>query len=73
MTIALILGGIVIVGGLFYTLRVGKAVEVRNSELDGEIHNTIRKNWISLNPVFLAYIIALGAILVYIAYLAVTR
>ncbi|ETI70493.1 hypothetical protein [Neobacillus vireti] len=73
MTIALILGGIVIVGGLFYTLKIGKAVNVRNSELDEEIHSTIRKNWISLNPVFLAYIIAIGAILVYIAYLAVTR
>ncbi|WP_066064343.1 hypothetical protein [Neobacillus soli] len=72
MTIALILVGIVIVGGLFYTLRVGKAVDVRNSELDGEIHRTIRKNWITLNPVFLAYIIAIGAMLVYIAYLAVS-
>lgn len=66
----LIVIGAIMVGGLLYTFRVGRAVDVSKSEFDEEVHPVIKKNWVSLNPVFLAYIIGIGAVLIYVAYLA---
>ncbi|MCM3567263.1 hypothetical protein [Neobacillus mesonae] len=68
MMIASILIGILLVASLVYTFRAGRAVDVRNSEVDKEISGTIKKNWVSLNPIFLAYIIGIGAMLLYIVY-----
>lgn len=73
MTFWFVIIGIILVGSLLYTFRVGRAVDVSKSEIDEEIHPTIRKNWVTLNPVFLAYIIGFGALLLFIAYLAYFR
>lgn len=63
---------IIMIVGLLVTFRVGKAVSTSNSEYDEEIHDSVRKHPVLLNPVFLAYIIVIGAVLVYIAYLVFT-
>jgi len=63
---------LIIIIGLIVTFRTGKAISAKNSEYDYEIHENIRRHPMLLNPVFLTYIIALGAVLVYIIYLAVT-
>lgn len=57
-----------LVGGLFYTLRIGRLVSARQSELDNEINEKIRKHSILLNPVFLAYIIGIGLVILYMLY-----
>lgn len=61
---------IIMVAGLIYTFKTGKAFSTSNSEYDEEIHENIQRHPILLNPVFLTYIIAIAAILVYIIYLA---
>lgn len=68
----MILGFLIIAGGLLYTLRVGKLTSARQSEYDFEISDKVRRHPYSLNPVFLAYIIVIGLVLLYILYLAVT-
>jgi hypothetical protein len=63
---------LILIGGLFVTFGIGKRVSARHSEFDDEIDHNIRKHPVLLNPVFLAYIIAIGAVLVYIFYLVTT-
>ncbi|MEH7120485.1 hypothetical protein V7128_24150 [Neobacillus vireti] len=63
---------LIIIIGLIVTFRTGKAISMKNSEYDYEIHENIQKHPMLLNPVFLTYIIALAAVLVYIIYLATT-
>ncbi|RCW74945.1 hypothetical protein [Saliterribacillus persicus] len=66
-----LVGLVVIVSGLFITLRLGKQVENRKSELDPEPKAT-RNHPILLNPVFLAYVIGFGGLLIFAAYLFLT-
>ncbi|MCM2535123.1 hypothetical protein NDK43_25770 [Neobacillus pocheonensis] len=63
---------LIMIIGLIVSLRTGKAISAGNSEYDKEIHENIQRHPILLNPVFLTYIIAIGAVLVYIIYLAFT-
>lgn len=62
------LGLLILVGGLFYTLRIGRLVQARQSEFDTEINEKIRRHPILLNPVFLAYIIGIGLMILYMLY-----
>ncbi len=68
MTIMVVIIAIILVGGLIYSFRVGRAVDVAKSDYDEEIHANVRRNPVLLNPVFLAYIIGIGAALIYIVY-----
>jgi hypothetical protein len=61
---------LILVGGLIYTLRVGKMVDVRQSEFDEEINEKIQRHHVLLNPVFLAYIIGFGLLLLYVIFIA---
>lgn len=61
-------GLLILVGGLFYTLRIGRLVQVRQSEFDTEINGKIRRHPILLNPIFLAYIIGIGLMILYMLY-----
>ncbi|OIK08607.1 hypothetical protein BIV60_25700 [Bacillus sp. MUM 116] len=61
---------LIMVVGLFYTVRTHRAFSTRNSEIDSEIHDNIRRHPILLNPVFLTYIIAIAVVLIYIIYLS---
>ncbi|WP_130860243.1 hypothetical protein [Gracilibacillus timonensis] len=65
---------VVIVGvaGLIYTIRVGKTVNEQEQEHDQDTKITA-KHPILFNPVFLAYIIGFGGLLVFIFYLTMTR
>lgn len=62
------LGLLILVGGLFYTLRFGRLVQARQSEFDTEINEKIPRHPILLNPVFLAYIIGIGLMILYMLY-----
>jgi SNF family Na+-dependent transporter len=68
----LVIIALILIVGLFVTFGIGKRVSTSNSEFDDEIDNNIRRHPVLLNPVFLAYIIAIGAVLVYIFYLVIT-
>ena len=59
---------LILFGGLFYTLRIGRLVSARQSELDTEIKEKTRRHSVLLNPVFLAYIIGIGLVFLYIIY-----
>jgi hypothetical protein len=61
---------LILVGSLIYTLRVGKMVDVRQSEFDEEITEKIQRHRVLLNPVFLAYIIGFGLLLLYLFFIA---
>ncbi|MEH7502164.1 hypothetical protein V7152_08975 [Neobacillus drentensis] len=68
----IILSGIVLlvlVGGLIFTLGTGRMVSTRSGEFDTEINKKTQSHPYLLNPVFLAYIIGIGAIILYIIYL----
>ncbi|WP_226038261.1 hypothetical protein [Aquibacillus saliphilus] len=62
---------IVVVFSLFYTLKVGKVINARKGEFDTETKTT-RRHSIMLNPIFLAYIIALGGLIIFVAYLTLS-
>ncbi|HHW36443.1 MAG TPA: hypothetical protein GXX18_04005 [Bacillales bacterium] len=62
------LGLLILLGGLFYTVRIGRLVSARQSELDTEIDEKIRRHPIVLNPVFLAYVIGIGLVILYMLY-----
>lgn len=62
------LGLLILVGGLFYTLKIGRLVSARQSEFDPEINEKTRRHPILLNPVFLAYIIGIGLMILYMLY-----
>lgn len=59
---------IILVGGLLYTLRIGRLASVKQSEFDSEINEKTRRHPVLLNPVFLAYIIGIGLAILYIVY-----
>lgn len=59
---------IIMIFGLIYTFRTGKAISTKNSEHDTQIHESIQRHPMLLNPVFLTYIIAIAAVLIYILY-----
>lgn len=61
---------LIMIVGLVYTFRTGRAFSVSNSEHDEEIHKSIQKHPMALNPVFWTYILAIAAVLIYIIYLA---
>jgi hypothetical protein len=68
----IILSGIallVLVGGLIFTLGTGRMVSTRSGEFDTEINKKTQSHPYLLNPVFLTYIIGIGAIILYIIYL----
>jgi hypothetical protein len=64
---------LVLLSGLFYTFKVGSLVSVRQSEYDTEINEKTQRHPYLLNPVFLAYIIGIGLVIVYIIYHAANR
>ncbi|MDF2854975.1 MAG: hypothetical protein K0Q87_826 [Neobacillus sp.] len=64
---------LILLGGLLYTLKVGRLVSVRQSEYDTEINEKTQRHPYLLNPVFLAYIIGIGLVIVYIIYHSTTR
>ncbi len=66
--ILLILGLLILVGGLFYTIKIGRLVQARQSEFDTEISDKIQKHPVLLNPVFLAYVIGIGLMILYMLY-----
>jgi hypothetical protein len=68
----LILSGIallVLIGGLIFTLGTGRMVSTRSSEFDTQINEKTQRHPYLLNPVFLVWIIAIAAIIIYIIYL----
>jgi hypothetical protein len=70
MLIVLALVALILVGGFLYTFKLSRDVTVRKSEYDTEISAKVEKHPYLLNPVFLAYIIGIGAVLIYIAFFA---
>nr|QRZ17735.1 hypothetical protein JUJ52_18620 [Virgibacillus sp. AGTR] len=71
MLLLIVLGAVLVVIALFFTIKVGKDIEERNSEYDTEFKAT-RKHPVLLNPAFLAYIIGFGFLIIFIAYLAMS-
>ncbi|AUJ25235.1 MULTISPECIES: hypothetical protein [Virgibacillus] len=67
----LALGGLFVAIALFYTIKVGKDVETQKDEYDTEFKAT-KKHPALFNPVFLAYIIGFGGIILLILYFALT-
>ncbi|WP_066256047.1 hypothetical protein [Neobacillus drentensis] len=68
----LILSGIallVLIGGLIFTLGTGRMVSTRTGEFDTQINKNTQRHPYLLNPVFLVWIIAIAAIIIYIIYL----
>ncbi|MBT2698731.1 hypothetical protein ACSU6B_12085 [Neobacillus sp. C211] len=68
----LILSGIallVLIGGLIFTLGTGRMVSTRSGEFDTQINEKTQRHPYLLNPVFLVWIIAIAAIIIYIIYL----
>jgi hypothetical protein len=62
---------LILVWGLIYTIRNGKVVSTRQSELDTEINEKTQNHPMLLNPIFLAYIIGIGLAILYIVYQAI--
>ncbi len=59
---------LILVGGLLYTLTTGRFVTARQSEFDAEINEKTRRHPILLNPVFLAYVVGIGLVILFILY-----
>jgi hypothetical protein len=59
-------------GGFIYTLKIGRLISIRQREFDTEINEKIQRHPILLNPVFLAYVIGIGLVILYIVYLAIS-
>jgi len=69
----LILSGIallVLIGGLIFTLGTGRMLSTRSGEeFDTPINEKTQRHPYLLNPVFLVWIIAITAIILYVIYL----
>jgi hypothetical protein len=64
---------LIIVGGLFYTYRVGRRSNSSQSgEMDSAISEKVQDHYILRNPVFLAYLVAGILVLIYIGYAALS-
>ncbi|MGM0873404.1 MAG: hypothetical protein ACQEWV_01155 [Bacillota bacterium] len=63
---------LVLATSLFYTVRVGKLVSARKSNVDTQINEKVQDHPYIRNPVFLAYVIAGLLALAFIFYLANT-
>ncbi|MRX73783.1 hypothetical protein GJU40_16700 [Bacillus lacus] len=57
--------------GLFYTVKVGKMVDSRQSEHDTDINPKVQAHPYLRNPIFLTYLITAALITAYIIYMAV--
>ncbi|UOQ84518.1 hypothetical protein [Gracilibacillus salinarum] len=70
MVVTLVIIGIILaIIALLYTVKVGKVVNARKSEYDTDSKGTA-KHPVLFNPIFLAYILGFGGLLVLIFYLA---
>ncbi|UOQ48905.1 hypothetical protein MUN88_01830 [Gracilibacillus caseinilyticus] len=70
MVVTLVIIGIILaIIALLYTIKVGKVVNTRKSEYDTDTKATA-KHPVLFNPIFLAYILGFGGLLVLIFYLA---
>lgn len=70
--VLMVLGLLILVGGLFYTLKLGKNTKYQTEGYDTEIHDKVKDHPFTRNPVFLTYIIAAILTLVFIAYYALS-
>ena len=68
MILIIALVGLILLGGLIIRLWISEGIRFRKSEFDPEINENIQRHPILLNPVILAYVIGLGATIIYIAY-----
>lgn len=68
----LILAGavlLILIVGLVVTLGTGRMVSTKSGEFDTQINEGTQRHPYLLNPVFLVWIIAMTAIIIYIIYL----
>ncbi|GAB2534754.1 hypothetical protein [Gracilibacillus alcaliphilus] len=72
LPIACLLIIVVAAAALIYTLKVGQTVDNQKGEHDQDTTATA-KHRILLNPVFLAYVIGFGGLLLFIFYLTMTN
>lgn len=63
---------IILVTSLVLTMRAGKLAETRQSEFDSTINGKVQERPYVRNPIFLAYIIGIGVVLVYLFYIGIT-
>jgi hypothetical protein len=68
--VLLIIALLVLTGGLLYTYRIGKRQKLQG-EYDTEIDEKVAEHPYILNPVFLAYFIGIGLVIVYALYIAI--
>lgn len=70
--VLMVLGLLILVGGLFYTLKLGKNTKYQTEGYDTELHDKVKDHPYTRNPVFLTYIIAAILTLGFIAYYALS-
>ncbi|WP_243293057.1 hypothetical protein [Bacillus sp. FJAT-47783] len=63
---------IILVTSLVLTMRAGKLVDTRQSEFDSKINEKVQEHPYIRNPIFLAYVIGIGVVIVYLIYMGVT-
>ncbi|WP_163103364.1 hypothetical protein [Peribacillus alkalitolerans] len=59
--------------GILYTVSLGKSRKALRGEFDTHIDEKVQEHPYMRNPIFLAYILFFGLLLVYIIYFAITR
>ncbi|MFL6557723.1 MAG: hypothetical protein ACJ8MO_16600 [Bacillus sp. (in: firmicutes)] len=59
---------LILLVGLFVTLRSGRMVSTSHNELDTQINEKTQSHPYLLNPVFLAYVFFIAVVIIYIVY-----
>ncbi|MBM6617627.1 hypothetical protein [Bacillus suaedaesalsae] len=70
--VLMVVGVLVLLGGLLYTLKLGKNTKYQTEGYDTEINGKVKSHPYMRNPVFLTYIIAAIITLAFIAYFALS-
>jgi len=71
MTLLLVAGMGVLVGGLFYTWSLGKGQKRAQGNLDSQVPDVVQEHAYIRNPIFLTYIIFGFIALLFVIYFAV--
>ncbi|WP_214480025.1 hypothetical protein [Bacillus sp. SM2101] len=69
--ILMIISILILTIGLINTYRLGRALKLQQDEYDPELNEKVQDHPVMRNPIFIAYLIALGLVVAYMIYLAV--